>query len=92
MTNLRVNINKVALLKNTRNLEIPSVTKAARICIEAGAHGITVHPRPDQRHIRLEDVYALAKKITVELNIEGNPLQPPFLEIVRPTCNFYRRW
>lgn len=83
MTNLSVNLNKVALLRNTRNLEIPSVTRAAKICIEAGAHGITVHPRPDQRHIRPADVYALAEMMTVEFNIEGNPFQPPFMEIVR---------
>ena len=83
MTNLSVNLNKVALLRNTRNLEIPSVTRAAATCIEAGAHGITVHPRPDQRHIRPADVYALAEMMTVELNIEGNPFQPPFMEMVR---------
>ena len=83
MTNLSVNLNKVALVRNTRNLEIPSVTKAAKICIEAGAHGITVHPRPDQRHIRPGDVYDLAKMLTVEFNIEGNPFQPPFMDIVR---------
>lgn len=83
MTNLSVNLNKVALVRNTRNLEIPSVTKAAKICIEAGAHGITVHPRPDQRHIRPDDVYDLAKMLTVEFNIEGNPFQPPFMDIVR---------
>jgi pyridoxine 5-phosphate synthase len=83
MTNLSVNLNKVALLRNTRNLEIPSVTKAATICMAAGAHGITVHPRPDGRHIRPSDVYALAKILTVEFNIEGNPFQPPFMEIVR---------
>lgn len=82
MTNLSVNLNKVALVRNTRNLEIPSVTKAAKICIEAGAHGITVHPRPDQRHIRPSDVYDLAKMLTVEFNIEGNPFQPPFMDIV----------
>jgi pyridoxine 5-phosphate synthase len=83
MTNLSVNLNKVALVRNTRNLEIPSVTKAAKICMEAGAHGITVHPRPDERHIRPSDVYALAEIVTVEFNIEGNPFQPPFMEIVR---------
>lgn len=83
MTNLSVNLNKVALVRNTRNLEIPSVTKAAKICVEAGAHGITVHPRPDQRHIRPGDVYDLAKMLTVEFNIEGNPFQPPFMDIVR---------
>lgn len=83
MTNLSVNLNKVALIRNTRNLEIPSVTLAAKICMEAGAHGITVHPRPDQRHIRPSDVYDLAKILTVEFNIEGNPFQPPFMDIVR---------
>jgi len=83
MTYLSVNLNKVALLRNTRNLEIPSVTRAAAICMEAGAQGVTVHPRPDQRHIRPADVYALGEMMTVEFNIEGNPFQPPFLEIVR---------
>jgi pyridoxine 5-phosphate synthase len=83
MTNLSVNLNKVALVRNTRNLEIPSPTKAAKICIEAGAHGITVHPRPDERHIRPSDVYALAEIVTVEFNIEGNPFEPPFMDIVR---------
>ena len=83
MTNLSVNLNKIALLRNSRNLEIPSVTKAAQICIAAGAQGITVHPRPDQRHIRPIDVYQLAEILTVEFNIEGNPFEPPFLEIVR---------
>lgn len=83
MTKLSVNLNKVALLRNTRNLEIPCITRAAKICIEAGAHGITVHPRPDQRHIRPTDVYTLAKMMTVEFNIEGNPFQPPFMEMVR---------
>ena len=83
MTNLSVNLNKIALLRNSRNLEIPSVTKAAQICIAAGAQGITVHPRPDQRHIRPNDVYQLAEILTVEFNIEGNPFEPPFLEIVR---------
>ncbi|MDY7013712.1 MAG: pyridoxine 5'-phosphate synthase [Cyanobacteriota bacterium] len=83
MTNLSVNLNKIALLRNTRNIGIPSVTRAAQICIEAGAHGITVHPRPDERHIRPSDVFELAKMLTVEFNIEGNPLQPPFMDIVR---------
>jgi pyridoxine 5-phosphate synthase len=83
MTNLSVNLNKIALLRNTRNIGIPSVTKAAQICIDAGAQGITVHPRPDERHIRPSDVFDLAEMLTVEFNIEGNPLQPPFMEIVR---------
>jgi len=82
MTHLSVNVNKVALLRNTRTIEIPSVIKAAQVCIEAGAYGITVHPRPDQRHIRPSDVYELAEMITVEFNIEGNPF-PEFMEIVR---------
>ena len=82
MTNLSVNVNKVALLRNTRTIGIPSVIKAAQICIEAGAYGITVHPRPDQRYIRPSDVYELSEMLTVEFNIEGNPY-PEFMEIVR---------
>jgi pyridoxine 5-phosphate synthase len=82
MTQLSVNLNKVALLRNTRTIGIPSVNDAARTCIEAGAHGITVHPRPDERHIRSSDVYELAEMLTVEFNIEGNPF-PRFMEIVR---------
>lgn len=82
MTTLSVNLNKVALLRNTRDLGIPSVTKTARICIVAGADGITVHPRPDQRHIRPSDVFELAEMLTVEFNIEGNPY-PEFMELVR---------
>ena len=77
MTKLSVNVNKVALLRNTRNIGIPSVVKAAKICIAAGCHGITVHPRPDQRHIRPGDVRDLAELLKshpdVEYNIEGNP-------------------
>ncbi|WP_319419601.1 pyridoxine 5'-phosphate synthase [Pleurocapsa sp. FMAR1] len=84
MTNLSVNLNKVALIRNTRNIGIPSITKMAQICIDAGAKGITVHPRPDQRHIRPEDVYDLLEVVTpVEFNIEGNPLEVSFMEIVR---------
>jgi pyridoxine 5-phosphate synthase len=56
-THLSVNVNKVALLRNTRHLGIPSVTRASTLCLQAGAHGITVHPRPDQRHIRDSDVH-----------------------------------
>jgi pyridoxine 5-phosphate synthase len=78
-TALSVNINKVALLRNTRHLDIPSVRRAAEICLEAGAHGITVHPRPDARHIRPDDVFELAALMKDwpdrEFNIEGNPLQ-----------------
>jgi pyridoxine 5-phosphate synthase len=84
MTKLSVNLNKVALLRNTRNIGIPSITKMAKICIEAGANGITVHPRPDQRHIRPNDVYDLVEVVSsVEFNIEGNPLESSFMEIVR---------
>ena len=77
-TVLSVNINKVALLRNTRHLDIPSVRRAAELCLEAGAHGITVHPRPDERHIRSDDVYEIAALMKdwpqCEFNIEGNPL------------------
>ncbi|MDP6778544.1 MAG: pyridoxine 5'-phosphate synthase [Candidatus Latescibacteria bacterium] len=84
MTELSVNVNKVALLRNTRDIGIPSVTGAAQICIDAGAYGITVHPRPDQRHIRPSDVYELAERVTtVEFNIEGNPFEAGYMEIVR---------
>jgi pyridoxine 5-phosphate synthase len=76
-TALSVNVNKVALLRNTRHLGIPSVTKAAQICLQSGAAGITVHPRPDERHIRSADVYELADLMQAwperEYNIEGNP-------------------
>ena len=86
MIKLSVNLNKVALLRNARNIGIPSVTKAAQICISAGADGITVHPRPDERHARPSDVYELAALLAgtpdVELNVEGNPF-PKFMEIVR---------
>ena len=77
-TRLSVNLNKVALVRNTRHLGIPSVTRAATLCLQAGAHGITVHPRPDQRHIRASDVTELALLLRAwpdrEFNIEGNPL------------------
>ncbi len=76
-TALSVNVNKVALLRNTRHLGIPSVTRAAQSCLQAGAAGITVHPRPDERHIRSADVYELAALLQAwpdkEYNIEGNP-------------------
>lgn len=82
MTNLSVNLNKIALLRNSRNLDLPSIIQAAKTCINAGAHGITVHPRPDERHIKYVDVYALAEILTVEFNIEGNPT-PAFMDIIR---------
>ena len=76
-TALSVNVNKVATLRNTRHLGIPSLTRAATFCLQAGAHGITVHPRPDERHIRATDVPELATLVQQwpgrEYNIEGNP-------------------
>jgi len=83
MTKLSVNLNKIALIRNSRGSGIPSVTRAATICIDAGADGITVHPRPDERHIRPHDVHDLKAMLSVEFNIEGNPLEPKFLELVR---------
>ena len=87
---LSVNVNKVALVRNTRHLGIPSVTRAATLCLQAGAQGITVHPRPDQRHIRAQDVFELAELMKqwpqAEFNIEGNPTQNlmDFIRRVRP--------
>lgn len=87
MTNLSVNLNKVAMLRNARPLTIPSVVKMGELSIAAGAHGLTVHPRPDERHIRRTDVYDLAELLkqhpTIEYNIEGNPLESPFMDIIR---------
>jgi pyridoxine 5-phosphate synthase len=86
MTKLSVNLNKVALLRNARAIGIPSVAKAARICLDAGADGLTLHPRPDERHAKATDVYELADILAAapdaELNVEGNPF-PEFMEIVR---------
>ena len=79
LTALSVNVNKVAQLRNTRHLGIPSVVKAATLCLQAGANGITVHPRPDERHIRPQDVADIAALLQqwpqAEYNIEGNPYQ-----------------
>ena len=94
-TALSVNLNKVALVRNTRHLGIPSVTRAATLCLEAGAQGITVHPRPDERHIRAADVSDLAQLLKAwpqrEFNIEGNPFQNlmAFVREFRPhQCTF----
>ncbi|MFZ2220087.1 MAG: pyridoxine 5'-phosphate synthase, partial [Rhodoferax sp.] len=94
-TALSVNLNKVALVRNTRHLGIPSVTRAATLCLQAGAHGITVHPRPDERHIRAVDVRDLAQLMKDwaqrEFNIEGNPFQNlmAFVREFRPQqCTF----
>lgn len=80
MTVLSVNVNKIAVLRNSRGGGEPDVVRAARACLDAGAHGITVHPRPDARHIREDDVLALAeltRDYAVEFNLEGNPFAPP---------------
>jgi pyridoxine 5-phosphate synthase len=89
-TALSVNVNKVALLRNSRHLDIPSPTRAAQLCLEAGADGITIHPRPDQRHIRTQDVYDIAALMRQwpqrEFNIEGNPFHNlmPLVRELRP--------
>jgi pyridoxine 5-phosphate synthase len=95
VTALSVNLNKIALVRNTRKLGIPSVSKFASIALEAGADGITVHPRPDGRHVRGEDVHELATLLArwpaAEFNIEGNPFHQlmDYVRQVRPQqCTF----
>jgi len=95
MTALSVNLNKIALLRNSREGNYPNVVEHAQLCIDQGADGITVHPRPDQRHIRPSDVRQLAALVSpipdVEFNIEGNPFAPAmadypgFIELVEET-------
>ena len=82
MTNLSVNINKIATLRNARGGNNPDVIKAALDIERFGAHGITVHPRPDERHITYQDVYDLKKVLTTEFNIEGNPTEDEFVKLV----------
>jgi len=80
MTVLSVNVNKIAVLRNSRGGNAPDVMRAARVCLDAGAHGITVHPRPDARHVNAHDVLVLAelcRDYAVEFNLEGNPFAPP---------------
>jgi pyridoxine 5-phosphate synthase len=100
-TALSINLNKIALIRNSRDTNYPSVTAHAQMCIDAGCDGITVHPRPDQRHIRVSDCFDLQKMLSVEFNIEGNPFAGakasdrrgvsdypgflPIIEAVRPT-------
>ena len=91
MTKLSVNLNKIALLRNSRDSDFPNLLDFANLCVNAGVHGLTIHPRPDQRHARYADVYNLvalvAEKNDIELNIEGNPTDK-FLQVVleaRPT-------
>ncbi len=82
MTNLSVNINKIATLRNARGGNNPDVVKAALDIERFGAYGITVHPRPDERHITYKDVHDLKKVITTEFNIEGNPTEESFCKLV----------
>lgn len=82
MTRLSVNINKIATLRNSRGGNNPDLITFALDCERFGAEGITVHPRPDERHIRYADVFALKERISTEFNIEGNPLEDKFVELV----------
>ena len=82
MVNLSVNINKLATLRNARGGNNPDIIKAALNIERFGAHGITVHPRPDERHIRYNDVFDLKKVLTTEFNIEGNPREESFVALV----------
>jgi pyridoxine 5-phosphate synthase len=95
MTDLSINLNKIALIRNSREGNYPDVVEFAKVCIDQGADGITVHPRPDQRHIRPDDVRRLAALVkplaNVEFNVEGNPFAPAvgdypgFIELVAET-------
>jgi pyridoxine 5-phosphate synthase len=84
-----VNVNKIAYLRNTRDLNLPDVLNFVARAIQAGAQGITVHPRPDGRHIKKSDVLAIARFLqnqrSIEFNIEGNPFHPPLMELVEAT-------
>jgi pyridoxine 5-phosphate synthase len=82
MTKLSVNINKIATLRNSRGGNMPNLIKAAMDIERFGAEGITVHPRPDERHIRYADVYDLKKVVKTEFNIEGNPKEQKFVDLV----------
>jgi pyridoxine 5-phosphate synthase len=82
MTKLSVNINKIATLRNSRGHNTPDLIQVAKDCERFGAQGITVHPRPDERHIHYADVYNLKKIVTTEFNIEGNPREKKFIDLV----------
>jgi pyridoxine 5-phosphate synthase len=82
MTRLSVNINKIATLRNSRGADNPNLVQVAKDCERFGAEGITVHPRPDERHIRYQDVYDLTKIVATEFNIEGNPKEDKFVKLV----------
>lgn len=81
MTKLSVNVNKIATVRNARGGNMPNLIEVVKDCERFGAQGITVHPRPDERHIRYADVYDLKRVITTEFNIEGNPI-PEFVDLV----------
>jgi pyridoxine 5-phosphate synthase len=85
MTKLSVNINKLALIRNSRGVNNPDLVNWAINCEKYGAQGITVHPRPDERHVRYADVFELKKIVTTELNIEGNPKEAKFIDLVLQT-------
>jgi pyridoxine 5-phosphate synthase len=85
MTRLSVNINKIALIRNARGGNLPNLLKIAKDCEDFGAQGITVHPRPDERHIRYQDVYDLKKTVKTELNVEGNPTTK-FIDLIIDVC------
>ena len=85
MTKLSVNVNKIATLRNSRGGDFPNVVKVSSDIESFGAEGITIHPRPDERHIRYQDAYDLKKIVTTEFNIEGNPI-PKFMEMVLEIC------
>ncbi len=82
MTRLSVNINKIATLRNSRGSNYPNLLQVAKDCQRFGAEGITVHPRPDERHIRYQDVYDLSAILSTEFNIEGNPKEKKFVDLV----------
>ncbi|SDW43048.1 pyridoxine 5'-phosphate synthase [Lutibacter oricola] len=84
MTKLSVNVNKIATLRNSRGADFPNVVKVSTDIESFGAEGITIHPRPDERHIRYKDAYDLKKIVTTEFNIEGNPI-PKFIDLVLAT-------
>lgn len=81
MTKLSVNINKIATLRNARGGDVPNIVQFAKDVQEFGAQGITIHPRPDERHIRYQDAYDLKSEVYTEYNIEGNPI-PKFIDLV----------
>jgi len=85
MTKLSVNVNKIATLSNSRGGDFPNVVKTSADIERFGAEGITIHPRPDERHIRYQDAYDLKKTVTTEFNIEGNPI-PKFMDMVLAIC------